>query len=74
MLNEAGGSNKALIKKFEANVTNMVLDVHLVWAGKGTCCIPLQSTYGPLVSAIHVSQGPSKLTISSTGFTFLLQN
>ncbi|KAK6140695.1 hypothetical protein DH2020_025566 [Rehmannia glutinosa] len=46
----------ALIKKFEANVTNTVMDIHLLWAGKGTCCIPLQSTYGPLISAIHVSQ------------------
>ncbi|KAI3468017.1 hypothetical protein Pfo_024680 [Paulownia fortunei] len=56
ILNEAGGSKRALIETFEANVTNMVMDIHLFWAGKGTCCIPLQSTYGPLVSAIHVSQ------------------
>ncbi|KAK6162072.1 hypothetical protein DH2020_001913 [Rehmannia glutinosa] len=53
---KAGGSKTALIKKFEANVTNTVMDIHLLWAGKGTCCIPLQSTYGPLISAIHVSQ------------------
>ncbi|GFQ03486.1 probable LRR receptor-like serine/threonine-protein kinase at1g56140 [Phtheirospermum japonicum] len=53
---EAGGSNKALVKKFKANVTNTVMDIHLVWAGKGTCCIPLQSTYGPLISAVHVHQ------------------
>ncbi|KAL0311768.1 UNVERIFIED_CONTAM: putative LRR receptor-like serine/threonine-protein kinase [Sesamum radiatum] len=56
ILNEAGGSKRALIKTFEANVTNTVMDIHLLWAGKGTCCIPFQSTYGPLVSAIHVSQ------------------
>ncbi|KAL3838586.1 hypothetical protein ACJIZ3_023177 [Penstemon smallii] len=56
ILSEAGGSKRALIKTFEANVTNTVMDIHLVWAGKGTCCIPVQSTYGPLVSAIHVSQ------------------
>lgn len=54
---EAGGSTIALVKKFEANVTNTVMDIHFYWAGKGTCCIPFQSTFGPLVSAIHVSSG-----------------
>lgn len=54
---EAGGSKIALVKKFEANVTNTVMDIHFYWAGKGTCCIPFQSTLGPLVSAIHVSSG-----------------
>ncbi|KAJ4824010.1 hypothetical protein Tsubulata_045964, partial [Turnera subulata] len=53
---EAGGSKTALIKTFEANVTNTIMDIHFFWAGKGTCCIPYQATYGPLVSAIHVSQ------------------
>lgn len=38
-------------------MTNGIMDVHFFWAGRGTCCIPYQSTYGPLVSAIHVSQG-----------------
>ncbi|KAK4415380.1 putative LRR receptor-like serine/threonine-protein kinase [Sesamum alatum] len=56
IVKEAGGSKRALMKTFEANVTNTVMDIHLLWAGKGTCCIPFQSTYGPLVSAIHVSQ------------------
>ncbi|XP_050364250.1 probable LRR receptor-like serine/threonine-protein kinase At1g56130 [Argentina anserina] len=53
---EAGGSKKALIKTFETNVTNTIMDIHFLWAGKGTCCIPFQGTYGPLVSAIHVYQ------------------
>ncbi|XP_019163145.1 PREDICTED: probable LRR receptor-like serine/threonine-protein kinase At1g56140 [Ipomoea nil] len=53
---EAGGSKRALVKKFKANVTNNVLDIHFFWAGKGTCCIPVQSTFGPIVSAIHVVQ------------------
>ncbi|KAK2991902.1 hypothetical protein RJ640_014098 [Escallonia rubra] len=52
--NEAGSSKRALVKKFEANVTNTIMDIHFFWAGRGTCCIPFQSTYGPLVSAIHV--------------------
>lgn len=54
---EAGGSKRALIKTFEANVTNTIMEIHFFWAGKGTCCIPFQSTYGPLVSAVHVYQG-----------------
>ncbi|XP_059658156.1 probable LRR receptor-like serine/threonine-protein kinase At1g56140 [Cornus florida] len=53
---EAGGSHRALVRTFEANVTNTVMDIHFFWAGRGTCCIPFYSTYGPLVSAIHVSQ------------------
>lgn len=55
--NEAGGSKRALIKTFEANVTNTIMEIHFFWAGKGTCCIPFQGTYGPLVSAVHVYQG-----------------
>lgn len=51
---EAGGSKRALIKTFETNVSNTIMDIHFLWAGKGTCCIPYQGTYGPLVSAIHV--------------------
>lgn len=57
ILKEAGGSKRALVKTFEANITNMAMDIHLMWTGKGTCCIPVQSTYGPLISAVHVSQG-----------------
>lgn len=53
---EAGGSKRGLIKRFEANVTNTIIDIHFFWAGKGTCCIPFQATYGPLVSAINVYQ------------------
>uniref|UniRef100_A0A7N0U979 non-specific serine/threonine protein kinase n=1 Tax=Kalanchoe fedtschenkoi TaxID=63787 RepID=A0A7N0U979_KALFE len=59
---QAGGSNRALVESFEANVTNTVMEIHFLWAGKGTCCIPLQSTFGPLVSAIHAS-----LVSTSTG-------
>ncbi|CAB4266772.1 unnamed protein product [Prunus armeniaca] len=55
---EAGGSKRALIKTFETNVSNTIMNIHFMWAGKGTCCIPLQGTYGPLVSAINVRQVP----------------
>lgn len=41
-------SNRAVVKTFQANVTNTVMYIHLYWAGRGTCCIPFQSTYGPL--------------------------
>ncbi|XP_022728837.1 probable LRR receptor-like serine/threonine-protein kinase At1g56130 [Durio zibethinus] len=63
---EAGGSKKALIRKFEANVTNTIMEIHFLWAGKGTCCIPYQSTYGPLVSAIHASQVSEGAAVTST--------
>lgn len=62
--NEAGGSKRALVRTFEANVTNTVMDIHFFWAGRGTCCIPYQSTYGPLVSAIHVSQASNSISSS----------
>ncbi|CAK9170393.1 unnamed protein product [Ilex paraguariensis] len=64
---EAGGSKRALVKTFEANVTNTIMDIHFFWAGRGTCCIPSQSTYGPLVSAIHVSKGSDGVGTSKRG-------
>ena len=62
---EAKGPKRAVIKTFPVNVSNNIMDVHFFWAGRGTCCIPLQSTYGPLMSAIHVSQGYILLVIYS---------
>eukprot|EP01018_Ginkgo_biloba_P000739 Gb_01991 [translate_table: standard] len=52
---EAGGKNEVVAKKFTANVTENFLEIHFFWAGKGTCCIPVKGTYGPLVSAIRVT-------------------
>ncbi|KAF5819870.1 putative protein kinase RLK-Pelle-DLSV family [Helianthus annuus] len=52
---EAGGNGRALEKKFDVIVTQSYLEVHLFWAGKGTCCIPEQGDFGPLISAISVS-------------------
>ncbi|GKE06227.1 probable LRR receptor-like serine/threonine-protein kinase, partial [Tanacetum coccineum] len=90
IMNEARGSKRALVKLFETNVTNTIIDIHLMWAGKGTCCIPVQSTFGPLVSAIHVSQvsihaGSSKdnkkqvgrivgITLGGVGVLFLISS
>ncbi|KAJ9164469.1 hypothetical protein P3X46_024044 [Hevea brasiliensis] len=50
---EAGGvSKRAVEKDFTAQVSENYLEIHLFWAGKGTCCIPSQGTYGPSISAI----------------------
>ncbi|GJS45284.1 probable LRR receptor-like serine/threonine-protein kinase isoform X2 [Tanacetum coccineum] len=54
---EAGGIGRALVKDFNVTVTQNHLEIHLFWAGKGTCCIPEQGDYGPLISAIRVSPG-----------------
>ncbi|XP_058071797.1 probable LRR receptor-like serine/threonine-protein kinase At1g56140 [Magnolia sinica] len=52
----AGGVSKSAVRRtFQANVTENFLEIHLFWAGKGTCCIPVQGTYGPSVSAISVT-------------------
>lgn len=54
---EAGGSFRAVVKDFNARVTENHLEIHLFWAGKGTCCVPAQGIYGPSISAISVSPG-----------------
>eukprot|EP01018_Ginkgo_biloba_P030394 Gb_19704 [translate_table: standard] len=55
ILKEAGSPTTAIYKSFKANVTENFLEIHFFWSGKGTCCIPAQGTYGPLVSAISVT-------------------
>ncbi|EXB75137.1 putative LRR receptor-like serine/threonine-protein kinase [Morus notabilis] len=52
---EAGGVERAIVKKFHVTVSENYLEIHLFWAGKGTCCIPEQGYYGPLIAAIHVA-------------------
>ncbi|XP_073002055.1 probable LRR receptor-like serine/threonine-protein kinase At1g56130 isoform X2 [Typha latifolia] len=60
----AGGKSfAAVVKNFTAPVTNNFLEVHLFWAGKGTCCIPTQGYYGATVSAISVSPFGFKPTV-----------
>ncbi|XP_059462023.1 probable LRR receptor-like serine/threonine-protein kinase At1g56140 [Corylus avellana] len=51
---EAGGVGKAIQKVFNATVSENYLEIHLFWAGKGTCCTPKQGDYGPMISALHV--------------------
>ncbi|CAH1452623.1 unnamed protein product [Lactuca virosa] len=54
---EAGGAGIALEKNYDVRVTQNHIEIHLFWAGKGTCCIPEQGDYGPLISAIRVTPG-----------------
>ncbi|GLU14115.1 hypothetical protein SLE2022_307030 [Rubroshorea leprosula] len=51
---EAGGVERAITKNFVATVTENHLEIHLFWAGKGTCCIPYNGYHGPYISAISV--------------------
>ncbi|XWS12267.1 hypothetical protein CRYUN_Cryun37aG0074800 [Craigia yunnanensis] len=50
----AGGVEIAITRNFTVNVTENHLEIHLFWAGKGTCCTPEQGYYGPSISAISV--------------------
>ncbi|KAL7217551.1 hypothetical protein ACSBR2_010917 [Camellia fascicularis] len=53
---EAGGASfQAVQKDFTVRVSENYLEIHLFWAGKGTCCIPTQATYGPSISAISAT-------------------
>ncbi|XP_060967118.1 probable LRR receptor-like serine/threonine-protein kinase At1g56140 isoform X1 [Cannabis sativa] len=54
---EAGGiSFKVVLKEFKVVVSQNYLEIHLFWAGKGTCCIPEVGNYGPSISAISATQ------------------
>lgn len=53
---EAGSQSYIPIQRnYTTLVTENYLEIHLFWAGKGTCCIPNQGTYGPSISAISVT-------------------
>ncbi|KAH6777140.1 Leucine-rich repeat transmembrane protein kinase [Perilla frutescens var. frutescens] len=62
---EAGGSFRAVVKDFSARVTENHLEIHLFWAGKGTCCVPAQGIYGPSISAISVTPADFIPTVSN---------
>ncbi|XP_010480178.1 PREDICTED: probable LRR receptor-like serine/threonine-protein kinase At1g56130 isoform X2 [Camelina sativa] len=52
----AGDSTvRAVQREYKANVSENYLEIHLFWAGKGTCCIPIQGAYGPLISAVNAT-------------------
>lgn len=46
-------------------ISGNFLDVHLFWAGKGTCCVPGQGTYGPSISAISATPGNVPTTLNA---------
>lgn len=65
--NEAGGqSYRPVQRNYTVQVTSNFLDIHLFWAGKGTCCIPAQGTYGPSISAVSVTPLFQPRPVSST--------
>ncbi|KAG8043491.1 hypothetical protein GUJ93_ZPchr0458g22452 [Zizania palustris] len=52
----AGGKSFTVVKKqYVVPVTKNFLEIHLFWAGKGTCCIPTQGYYGPAISALSAT-------------------
>ncbi|CAL5014883.1 unnamed protein product [Urochloa decumbens] len=52
----AGGKSYTAVKKqYVVPVTRNFLEIHLFWAGKGTCCIPRQGYYGPAISALSAT-------------------
>ncbi|KAL6543000.1 hypothetical protein OROHE_010520 [Orobanche hederae] len=56
ILRVAGGvALRSVSRDYRVRVTGNYLEIHLFWAGKGTCCVPNQGTYGPLISAIRAT-------------------
>ncbi|XP_015695987.2 probable LRR receptor-like serine/threonine-protein kinase At1g56130 [Oryza brachyantha] len=52
----AGGKSFTAVNKiYNTTVSKNFLEIHLFWAGKGTCCIPTQGYYGPIISALSVT-------------------
>ncbi|KAJ0017223.1 hypothetical protein Pint_10187 [Pistacia integerrima] len=70
----ANGTGKEIIRSFNTTVTDNILEIRLYWAGKGTTCIPVRGTYGPLISAISVCPGKlcNLLLVLITQLLFLL--
>ncbi|KAF0933921.1 hypothetical protein E2562_020049, partial [Oryza meyeriana var. granulata] len=52
----AGGKSFTVVNQsYTATVSKNFLEIHLFWAGKGTCCVPTQGYYGPMISALSVT-------------------
>ncbi|XP_019196319.1 PREDICTED: probable LRR receptor-like serine/threonine-protein kinase At1g56140 [Ipomoea nil] len=66
---EAVESFTAISREYKVQVSENHLDIHLFWAGKGTCCVPSQGSYGPLISAISATRDfvPSDKKKNRTG-------
>ncbi|KAL5774150.1 hypothetical protein ACOSP7_011707 [Xanthoceras sorbifolium] len=67
---QANGTGKAIVRSFNATVTDNTLVIRLYWAGKGTTCIPIGGIYGPLISAISVCRDLKGLDLQTGTFTF----
>ncbi|KAI3508746.1 hypothetical protein L1887_23759 [Cichorium endivia] len=53
---EAGGTSfSPVTREVTVEVINNYLEVHLFWSGKGTCCAPVQGSFGPIISAISAT-------------------
>ncbi|KAI3810095.1 hypothetical protein L1987_19703 [Smallanthus sonchifolius] len=53
---EARGASFSPVSRQETvQVSDNYLEIHLFWSGKGTCCVPNQGTFGPLISAISAT-------------------
>ncbi|KAI3675656.1 hypothetical protein L1987_85248 [Smallanthus sonchifolius] len=53
---EAGGASFTPVsRQATVQVSDNYLEIHLFWSGKGTCCVPNQGTFGPLISAISAT-------------------
>ncbi|KAL0853217.1 hypothetical protein Bca101_058369 [Brassica carinata] len=59
---------RAVEREYKVNVSENYIEIHLFWAGKGTCCIPIQGAFGPLISA--VSAKPEILNMDVKPYTF----
>ncbi|KAG8070202.1 hypothetical protein GUJ93_ZPchr0006g43479 [Zizania palustris] len=53
---EAGGVHRVITRTFTTIITENTLEIHFYWGGKGTTSIPDRGVYGPLISAISVTQ------------------
>ncbi|KAJ0734099.1 putative protein kinase RLK-Pelle-DLSV family [Helianthus annuus] len=50
-----GASFRPVSGQATVQVSDNYLEIHLFWSGKGTCCVPNQGTFGPLISAISAT-------------------
>ncbi|KAK3431115.1 hypothetical protein EUGRSUZ_E02843 [Eucalyptus grandis] len=50
----AGAAQKPKEEVYNVSVTNNMLEIRLIFAGKGTTRIPKRGSYGPLISSISV--------------------
>ncbi|KAI3675657.1 hypothetical protein L1987_85249 [Smallanthus sonchifolius] len=50
-----GASFSPVSRQATVQVSDNYLEIHLFWSGKGTCCVPEQGNFGPLISAISAT-------------------